>query len=48
MTNLNLLEVVRDALVFTDLMVKGDIKSVDMGARELAGRNLALKEQVKL
>lgn len=39
---------VRDALVFTDLVVKGDIESVDMGAGELASRDLALKEQVKL
>lgn len=29
-------------------MVKRDIESVDMGAGELAGRDLALEEQVKL
>lgn len=48
MTNLDFLDVVRENLVFTDLMVKRDIESVDMGAGELAGRDLALEEQVKL
>lgn len=48
LTNLDFLDVVRENFVFTDLMVKRDIKSVDMGAGELAGRDLALEEQVKL